>query len=346
LPRRQNGELIYYALADNGVSWRALAPLLRAFVGVTVTDFVGRTTPLRADDPLERWLATTGLLIARLKPGSGSDRRTVARALLQRLPDLVARPEGAGRMMPRSTDQVLRSFDLALVAGNRDDAETQIAYLHEHHRLDALNLYFLEAQADAALGAWATLRGRRFFGDLCHTRRPQRITAALVEALFWTAIEPVAQADGLESALEKFRRLIHGQVGTLLDVPPPAPSRPVATMFLLAALTGDSPDRAAIEQLTATALLWPAEEQAEFTTWLSLVPPDAALTLIDRTYAVLLRRNSGGAARSGRGGVWPSRRISSCQRALTAPTVSCGSRRSSCSTTKVRNTSATCRTNT
>src|SRR6266540_6249216 len=68
-----------------------------------------------------------------------------------------------------------------------------------------------------------------------------------------------------------------------------------------------------------------------------------------RTYAVSLsgarvRRNSRGAARSGGGGACPSRSTSSCQRVLTAPAVSRGSRRSRCSTTKATNTSATWRT--
>ena len=70
--------------------------------------------------------------------------------------------------------------------------------------------------------------------------------------------------------------------------------------------------------------------------------PDAGQLFIDRTYAV--DRNSGGQARSGSGGRSPSWSTASCQRSLTAATGSSTVVRSSCSTTKVTNTSATCRT--
>ncbi len=54
-------------------------------------------------------------------------------------------------------------------------------------------------------------------------------------------------------------------------------------------------------------------------------------------------RNSGGQARKGSGGVSPSRSTASCQRSLTATTGSSTAVRSSCSTTNVSSTRATCR---
>ena len=60
LPRLINDDTVYYALAETNRDWRSLSPLLKAFVGVTVTDFIGLTSDMRATDPLEAWLSSFG----------------------------------------------------------------------------------------------------------------------------------------------------------------------------------------------------------------------------------------------------------------------------------------------
>src|SRR5437764_251645 len=46
-------QVIYYAVCESSRSWRELAPLLKAFIGVTVTDFEGRPAQMRPEDPVE-----------------------------------------------------------------------------------------------------------------------------------------------------------------------------------------------------------------------------------------------------------------------------------------------------
>ena len=197
LPRRvaarTGGEaLLFYAVVDSDAQWRQLEPLLFAAVGVTLTSFRRFTQTLR-DDPVVSVLGTYE--ITRINrfftPLSEARRVNEARDALLRLRDQLRRVPAIPREIPRSTEEVLRRFDLALLAKDRAAAEEAIAYLRRGFRLDTLNLHFLEVQLLATLGKWGALTKTDAFESLVNTRRPPAVTAALVEALFHTHITPL-----------------------------------------------------------------------------------------------------------------------------------------------------------
>ena len=263
-----------YAVADSGAQWRQLAPLLRAAVGVTITEFVGRTTMLDSACPFEAWLSEHELYVGRIAagPGIGDD---VPGVLVRALVRTIERSESPGRGLPRSTDDVLEALSLALAAGQRDAAHAEIEFLRSNWRMDALNLRFLEVRVDAELRDWPTLRARTFFDDLCRTRRPVPVTVALLEAIYHTSIGSVERNHGPEAALDIFKRTVNGRVGTLLEVPPANPTRPVATLFALAALSTELPNRQALALLDETAGRWDEAEQTAFRALVDTLTPAA-----------------------------------------------------------------------
>ncbi len=154
LPRLINGDTVYYALAESGRDWRSLSPLLKAFVGVTVTDFIGLTSDMSATDPLETWLSSFGFEAIARFGAEDNLRKRIAEAGLLRLYDCLRLSETWHRTHPRSTRQVLDDFRMALAAGDPQAAKTNIAFLRVNMRLDALNLCFLEVQLDTTFGDW------------------------------------------------------------------------------------------------------------------------------------------------------------------------------------------------
>lgn len=263
LPRVwSDGQLQLYAVAQTTAQWRELAPLVKAFVGVTASDFRGSTTPLDEADPLERWLAKQGLVVARFSAGADRPRQRLVLAGLQRLRETLGRSEAPQRAMPRSTVQVLRDFNLALSGRDREEAEAAIAFLRDNMRLDALNLRSLEVQVEAAFERWDVLRGHPSFPTLVQARRSTRLTAALVEALYWTEVRGYEAAANVDGALAAFRTHVRPASGTLFRVPPPLPRPRVATAFVLAALTQDLPDWDAAARVAASAQPGSATETA------------------------------------------------------------------------------------
>ena len=280
LPRLVKGDTLYYAIAGSGKDWRRLSPLLKAFVGVTVTDFIGQISRMRTDDPLETWLSGFGFeAIARFGSGGIIRNQMIAEAGLLRLFECLCTSEARRRFQPRSTRQVLDDFRMALAAADPEQATAHIAFLRANLRLDALNLCFLEAQLDAAFGDWEQLQRRSFFRELCYTRRPPNVTAAMVEAVYRNTVEPVEIADGPEAALEVYRSVVHGRCGDLFKICPPSPLPPVAKMFLLAAIAGENIDQQAVDRLTAAKVTWSEDEASAFERFLAIVEVPSSITM-------------------------------------------------------------------
>jgi hypothetical protein len=128
-PRRD-----YYALAETSKDWTNLVPLLRAFVGKTVTDFDGALR-LPGDDPIEELVDRSRFhAITRFRAHPGQER--TCSAALTRLTECLARSPVREPVRPRSTTEVLEEFRMALAIQDRDAARSELQYLRDHLLLD------------------------------------------------------------------------------------------------------------------------------------------------------------------------------------------------------------------
>jgi hypothetical protein len=250
IPRVRDGRLLFYAVADSSLVWRRLQPLLRAYSGVTLSDFDGRTTTLDPADGLERVLLEHGLtFVARFQASSVQYSRALVDSLVRLKRSLDRAPNLEDRA-PRTTAQLIGDFRLASAREDRPAAVAILKDLREQMRLDALNLCFLEVQLYASLKDWQGLLEREFVASICQTRRPPRVTAALAEAVYSRYLQPHL-ADGPVPLLDRFRTDVVAQYGGLFTTCPPAPSTPVAITFLLAALASSTVETGFIDRLLA-----------------------------------------------------------------------------------------------
>lgn len=257
----------FYAAADTLTQWRVLQPLLVAALGSTLTTFDGRQLRRTSEAPIERLLKGAGLVLARFRaapgtkleerkegswcPRHGTQKQSGARcascsrrhgslaieAARRIRRQAVAAPAIATLDM-RSGSRLLYEFDMALLAGDQDAAETLIAELRERRLLDTLNLHFLYVRLDAEFEEWGRLAERDWFEDLCRTRRPAAVTSALVEAATRTFL--AANSDATAAQLVAlFRTNVLPRTGTLFARPPEERSPIVATGFLLRALAAE-----------------------------------------------------------------------------------------------------------
>ncbi|RWO03010.1 protein DpdD [Mesorhizobium sp.] len=208
-PRGSGDPPVFYAAAQTQAQWRRLRPLLLAFVGPTLTDFSGGISRLDPNRPHEQVLARSGFAaVVRLVPAvdtAASTERALHRltAAVTRTP-LDAEPpvETTGRLLARIRDHLNA---LAI-----DDARGLLELCRSEHRLDALNLKFLEIEILAVARDWRAITAISGFDDLLLTRRPSAVTAALLEAAYWSCFDDAAPslAAYIASARQRVRDLI------------------------------------------------------------------------------------------------------------------------------------------
>ena len=260
IPRVQSGAMRYYAVASPE-QWRRLVPLLRAAVGSTITDFTGPSVPFDEDDPLESVLIENGYPQgARFTASNDVRRGRYALAALARLRKLIDESRVTPRAEPRATGEVLRAFELALAAFDRQSAEDALAFIRSNLRLDAVNLRFLTVRLHATFREWGRIRQLDFFPSLCQTRRPPKVTNDLAEAIYRTVILPFEHEDDPQQAISVFRADVLPYTGSLFDSCPASVTPAAGKAFLIAARTIAPPNMQLADGLKEMAAEWPEYE--------------------------------------------------------------------------------------
>lgn len=206
---------VFYGVAQTPAQWRRLKPLLLSFAGPTLTDFSGAPARLDPSLPHEAILATIApAAVARLEPSA--DTSPSAIRALKRLIAMLASSPADTRPIPESTSRLLARVRDHLNVHAIPDAYRVLGQLRSEHRLDALNLKFLEVEILATAGDWRGLTGLPGFADLLQSRRPPAVTAALLEALYWSEVE------GAASEMDAYRTAVRPQARNLIELPAPA----------------------------------------------------------------------------------------------------------------------------
>jgi hypothetical protein len=240
LPRFLANNIVYYLVAQTAKEWRGLRPLAMAFAGPTVTSFIGQSTRLDASDSVDALLIEKDFnIVAKIgvpRTVSNFDsKKLIALAAIHRMALLGMEHAGRGLSYPETTSSLLQRFEHALVTGDEEAAESALQTLREGLHLDALNLKFLRVHLLARSGKWRILREKAFFPSLCMTRRPDKVTIAMVEALYQT--ELVHFENDFEALVEAFRKKVLPFSGALFEKLPKGASNNVLKAFAAYAMT-------------------------------------------------------------------------------------------------------------
>ncbi len=207
------GGLIVYVAADSPAEWRKLQPLLKAFVGATLTDFDGAPRSLDLARPFDAALSVSGAaVVSWFRPGPFPDAdRVVLRALL-RLQDRVGAAPTLTSPRPKATSRLLAEFQDALNVGDLNAAGNTLDVLRHELRLDAANLARLEMLILAAGGQWSTVRWHPRFETLVYGAPPPDTANLLLDAIYRVQV-----AVGDAEELEQKRSAIAPLVASLLS---------------------------------------------------------------------------------------------------------------------------------
>jgi hypothetical protein len=253
----------FYAVAASPAEWRRLRPLLLAFAGPTLTNFQGAPHRLDGRHPQEQVLIEAGAhLVARLVPSPAT--AASARRALGRMITMVAKTPVRAEAPPESTSRLLARLRDHLNALAIPQAQSILAQCRREHRLDALNLRFLEIEILTAARDWSSIASLPAFSDIVQTRRPPAVSAAMLESLYQVHFQDAPHD------LDLYVQTVAPRARDLVRLPPVRGlARGAWRLYAMEALS-DAPNASAL----AGAALASGEDLADLTERLiALAPP-------------------------------------------------------------------------
>ncbi|MFO7567818.1 MAG: protein DpdD [Enhygromyxa sp.] len=223
----------WYAATKTGRAFRHLQEELKSFLGQTYSDFEGQPTHLDPNLPSEQALAECyGQHVIRLRVRR--EDREIARQRLEMFVRLRDEAPERGDAVPRPAGRILADFDEALRLGNDPEADLCIEELERNGQLDAQNLLYLRVRVNEARGRWKDVRdAARRYGLFHPTRRPRRVSQAILRAVYATDLaEYEANADA-PGALQRFHQSVRSLVEPLLTARSLYDCVEVDTLFLM-----------------------------------------------------------------------------------------------------------------
>lgn len=252
LPVRRKGDPDpgWLCIAFSEMQCEELREHLNAFVGTAGCDFQGMRSTLPTSDKLasiaREWAG--GNRIFDFKSLTAVHREGLRERLERMLRVWTLRP-GTNSGSLRTTEAMLREFELSLVNGDEASALSWLEELRAGGRLNAENLLFLKVQVPAAFGRWDDIDLDPNMALLATVHRPRRTTATLIEATWHTALARKVEQGDVEGALTVMRERVRGPLRGLFRSPAGISRPPLLLTFLIAAAADAPPRHQVIEAL-------------------------------------------------------------------------------------------------
>ncbi len=273
LVRNPSPEMIYYGVARTDIEWRGLRPLISASVGISYSDFTGIAANFEPTSDLERVLVANGYTKFSKFGAHGNKQlgKDLANSLLRLVNAVASRPTTPSLAIT-TTAQLVSEFDMALEYRQHQQCNDILAELSNNLRLDQMNIRFLRTRMHARFGEWSELVNEPYFPSLTIHRRPARISADLVEAIYKTRFASFESSDDAKGAVDHFRSDVIDISGNLFDRILPSASPDVVKCFLIAELSQSNPNFEEIQHLKSLAIDWRETDKVFFGSLVKLAP--------------------------------------------------------------------------
>lgn len=284
LPRRIAGRTRWYVLAHSDRQLKELSRVLEAFI-VPAYARIDRRVALDGNDSVDAAvMAFTGghALVLDVLPG----RQQQVRRALELFGTLDARRPRRQLALSRPLGRLLREFEMAVLASEERASGQLLREVEQTGQLSAENLTFLRIRRLAGLGQFEAILGMPELATVLAIRRPARVSASLLEAVYVTELTRY-EADGdPEGALRHFSDVVLSKYPALYKSRHGLQTPEAVKSFMLYAVAvrpGDAESRA---QLLASPDLSEADRRfAEQLAGLAQGPATTAITLADAVSA-------------------------------------------------------------
>lgn len=251
----------WVAIAFSEGQCEELRELLKAFVGTWSSSYYGARVIADPDDPVDQasleWSGADRFF--KFQPAPDQSKR-VRESLSRMLDVLKLRPPQTTAMI-RTTEGLLREFRSALLTHDQGAAEKWLSEIRQTGRLSAENLRFLRIEYYAAFGRWREMCLGSEWPLVLRGRRPRRITALMIEALWQHHFQDFLSSSSAQAAIEKMREHVLPTHRSLFRSSK-IPLKPSGLLAFLLAAVADSPPRVAQIESVLEAIPLDSDERA------------------------------------------------------------------------------------
>jgi hypothetical protein len=239
----------WYAIGFSDAQAEALRAELTAFLGPVGSDYRGRLAVVDSHDAVDvaafQWAGGPFTYRFDVIPGS----RAVVRAAMERLQQVWRLRPNRPSFVYRTTTALLREFFTALTNNDPLASQRWLTEISQSGRLSVENLRFLEIERLGAHACWDELALHPQLSLLVAIRRPRRVTAFLIEALWHGELAHFLAETKPAEAVEYMRTRFLPRYEGLLRARGTLAQPLVITTFLLAAVAMVPPRREQIPVL-------------------------------------------------------------------------------------------------
>ncbi|WP_312143706.1 MULTISPECIES: protein DpdD [Stutzerimonas stutzeri subgroup] len=202
-----DGRITWYAMAVDDRRFAQMVDEITGFIGPSYSDFRGEWAQLNLNIVPECALAERfGPRVIRFAAVQASDQPHIENALTLYLSVLARQPEITNRTR-RPFGKIRSDFDLALLAGNADGAQTFLEEMLASGRVNAEQRKCMEIRLLAGLGHGETLaKNPTLIASISDISLPPQTLVDVVAALYETFIEPIESTSDFQTVVETFKR--------------------------------------------------------------------------------------------------------------------------------------------
>lgn len=171
--------LTWFAIAFNEKSFTQLREQVRSFIGPSYSTFSGYRM---GEAPHEMDSLVNTFSNGNYFTFRGND--SFIRDKLTLMFQLLDKRTGTTPRKPNDPFPILRNFNFALQADDKEEAEKQIQLLERYRLLDPRNILFIRIELLAHFERWKEIIDHRQIEDLIKASRPSGITESLIRAVF------------------------------------------------------------------------------------------------------------------------------------------------------------------
>jgi len=231
----------WYGMARNDRAFSVFRDEIVAFIGATYSDYSLASCRLNDADPIDAALMQEFGRNLFVFTVSGDHQNIVHERLLLHRRLSLERPKRQ-EVSYRPTGRILGEFDEAIRQNDVDSAQEYYDELKNSGRIDSINLIGLHVLLCEIKEDWESILDDPQIDDLLQRRRPQRVTIALLRAVYARELLAFEIDDDRDQAVERFRTVVLPNYRSILSSRTGLAGKEVDILFVLKAISMDPPN--------------------------------------------------------------------------------------------------------
>lgn len=223
----------YYVIAMSQKEFKILVSLLDSFIGKSYSDFDGHIINLDSSNQIEELFIKNEISLVS-KFDVPIPLKDTIESLISRMINIYKTSNYNVNSISLSIGKLIDDFKESIyITKDINSAKNIISRIKQEHRLDALNITFMEIELAYAFQNWDAIINYKLIFQIIHARKPLVIRLHIIEAFYYSYIS------NSSNIKEDYSRYIKPNILNLLISCPSNTTIEIKYMYLLAYSLGD-----------------------------------------------------------------------------------------------------------